>query len=179
MADAEPLFNQKDISDTNGPVNTVVDGADTRLMVDAALSGGGDSSDNPGCPVYSENYQSTSDFTEVVLDGTFKVLHTETGKGKLIGFVIAFDGAEPEVRLKINGNIKWTYKLSDLLLLQYDSNGNIGTAGGPVVFGNKLAFGSFTTSDCGIEYKTSFAIEATESGGKKKKNQIITFTKEP
>lgn len=39
MADQEPLFNQKDISDANGPVDTFVDGAGkTRLGVDAQVN---------------------------------------------------------------------------------------------------------------------------------------------
>jgi len=108
------------------------------------------------------------------LDGTFKTLFTYSGSGKLVGFVLTFDGTEPEVRLTIDGDVIFSLELKDIIDASFDSNGLMGTGGGPVVFGDKLCF----RPDCPIEYASSVLIEAQDSGGKSQIRQIVNLTKE-
>jgi len=133
-----------------------------------------DPADLAGCPVFSKKLRTEFDDTDVTLDGTYKTLFTYSGSGKLVGFVLSFDGTTPQVRLKVDGDTIYDIEMQDILDAQFDTNGLIGTGGGPVVFGNQLVYRPV----CPIAYATTVLIEATDSTGKKLLRNIITLTKE-
>lgn len=102
MVDQKAEFNQLDISDTNGPVDTTDISGTTRLNVIDI----GDPTGTPGSPVISPKTRYNKDVgitVPLLLTGTYQTAYTRSGSGKLYSYVLDFDKSNAQIKLTIDG----------------------------------------------------------------------------
>ena len=128
----------------------------------------------PGAPGFSSKFKTIFSDTDVVLDGTYKTLFTYSGSGKLMGFVLSFDGTEPQVRLTVDGDECFDLEITDVNDAQFKTGSILNGAGGPIVASSQFKF----HPDFPIVYGSSVLIEALEASGKKLLRSIVTLTQE-
>ena len=180
MADNIPQPNIIDIDDTNGPVDTIVDGIKTRLMVDAKVDAA--AGDGGGCPVFSKKYRSLFDGATLVLSVAYQTRYIYSGSGKFVGFVIHFSGSDVVVKLSIDSEVIFELNGEDVNDMQIGNPASIGpnaqpTAGGPSweTTGKRIAF----SPACPIAYATEVKIEVKRIGNNIDINRsMVALTKE-
>jgi hypothetical protein len=182
MSDSEPLFNQKDIDDTYGPVGTVDEGGGlSRLKVIDKKK----SSDAPGISVFSAKYRSEFDEPVSPLDLTasYQTIFTYSGSGKFVGFVATFSNTNIGVKLTIDSEVIFEYEASQVNDAQFGNPSTLGpggqsSSGGPMwdQSGRRFGFMSYLP----IEYGTDVKIEALEIGATPATyiRSIVNLTKE-
>jgi len=180
--DQEPLFNQKDISDVNGPVDTKIDGAaKTRMLVANEI----EAIQAPGASSFTKKYR--SDFDEpspaLVLTASFQEIFSYTGTGKFIGFVATFSNTNPQIKLTIDSEINFNMKASEINDAQFANPTVAGptsqmSSGGPIwdATGRRIGF----MSTFSIEFKVDVKIEALKVGAPPVNyiRSIVNLTKE-
>ena len=171
MADTAPEFDQQDISNANGPVDTVVDGSDTRLMVDAKtnqLPG-----DTPGCPTLSNKLVYELDETTINLTTVFQDVFSYGGSGKVVGFMADVENTNTVFKISVDSNVIWE---GEILAL------------GTMTGNKEFSIGGLYTSDdfkklvlvpgCPIKYGTIFKVEAKSATSKDLFRHMACLTKE-
>jgi hypothetical protein len=160
LADLEPEFDQLDIDNANGPVDTVVDGSNTRLMVDTQQ---GKPIDVPGVPCFSTKYRVDFDESDLTLTTTTYVTRfTYSGSGKFIGLIVGFSSTNTKIRLTIDSEEFFDMTSSNIQDVQSSNPGNSGPSsetgvGGPQfdITDKKVVF----YPPFPVEYKTNILIE--------------------
>lgn len=182
MADSEPLFNQKDIDDTYGPVGTVDEGGGlSRLKVIDIKK----PSDTPGAPSFSDKYR--SDFDEpspaTALTASYQTIFTYSGTGKFVGFVATFSNTNVELKLSIDSNVTFEMTSAQVNDAQFGNPSTLGPGGqassGGAMWdqtGRRYGFMPYFP----IEYGTDVKIEVKKVGAPVVSyiRSIVNLTKE-
>ncbi len=177
MVDADPQFNQSDIDDSNGPVDTVDDGSKTRLLVRDDNTG--NATDAPGCPVTTTKLRYDFDDTGVTISTTFVTLFTYSGSGKFFGIVLDFNSDQVEVKCTIDSEVIFNLTAAQLKDIQIPAAAGQSQGIGGLEWenaGSRLRF----TPPCAIKFGTDVKFEGKRTGASDKTldRVMATLTKE-
>lgn len=175
MGDAEPLFNQKDISDANGPVTTTVDGALVRLDVNDKKK----PSDSPGSPTISTKLRHDFSESDVTITTAFTTMFSYTGTGKLFEghFVLSTPGNTLQFKLTVDSNTIFDYTIQNLLDLDFNKAGELSRRW--IFINNNKKIVGFNFGNDSLLFGTDVKVEAkTSSGTTTMTRRTVILTKE-
>ena len=160
---AGPEFDQQDISNTNGPVDTRDNSGTTELHVhDKDANSGGIA--QPGTPCFSNKLKHVYELKDLTLTTSYQTVYEETSvsTGKLVGFGMNCDKNDYTVKLTVDSNEIFELSADQLASVQSDGPGSSGlghrsTGGGPTynASGYKFTYDPLYP----IAYGDSFKIE--------------------
>lgn len=173
----QPLSDRRLESQSGQIIGSVGD----RIKVDAAMSGGGNPADSPGCATISSKLRIEHDSSDINVTDSYVTLYNYSGSGKFFGTVLDFNSNKVKVRLTVDGEQIFDLKFQDIEdIARFGANKNgddrdmcgffrVGQA-------DRLEF----CPPCAIKYDSSVLIEAvrTTSSTKKLTDKIVFLTKE-
>jgi len=131
-------------------------------------------------PCFSNKLRHDIELTPIALTSSFQTIFLETGKGKLVGFVLDFTQNNVTVKLTIDGNVIFDVLATDILDIQLGVGNTMReTGGGPVWQNTDKKLGYIPLFP--VAYDTDVKIEAKEESGPGVtfSRSIVNLTKEP
>lgn len=147
----------------------------------AVTGDAGTPGDAPGCAVFSSKFRVVFSEDDVSIDDSFQTLFTYSGSGKLIGSVFEFSNVGVQIKLTIDSEVIFDFKLQDIKDLQMPlgSGGALPAVPGSLEYQNaqsKLLF----MPVCPIKFTTNVKFEAIRLAAPNKTmlRSAVTLTKE-